>query len=57
MDCFQKNSIVYTSGSAGMFKSGIPVGKIDNEKSVDFFSDFRQLNFVKVLSFKRGEIK
>ena len=40
-----------------MFKSGIPVGKIDNEKSVDFFSDFRQLNFVKVLSFKRGEIK
>ena len=53
----QKNSIVYTSGSAGMFKSGIPVGKIDNEKSVDFFSDFRQLNFVKVLSFKRGEIK
>tara|TARA_B110001450_G_C17562229_1_gene457219 strand:- start:64 stop:900 length:837 start_codon:yes stop_codon:yes gene_type:complete len=51
----QENSIVYTSGSAGMFKSGIPVGKIDSKINVDFFSDFRQLNFVKILSFKRGK--
>ena len=55
-------SIVYTSGSAGIIKSGIPVGKINkqnlNEKNiVNFFSDFSQLNFVKIVSFKKMQNK
>tara|TARA_B110001450_G_scaffold229094_1_gene229444 strand:+ start:571 stop:1419 length:849 start_codon:yes stop_codon:yes gene_type:complete len=57
----ENKTIVYTSGSAGLFKSGIPIGKIDdfddNEKKVEFFSDFSQLRFVKVLLFKSEEGK
>ncbi len=48
---------VFTSGSGGIFKSGIPVGKIDksfenDEIKVNFLSDFTQLRFVKLKSFK-----
>ena len=46
---FQNDSIVYTSGTGSIFKSGIPVGKIeiiDNKIGVDFFSDFTQLKYV-----------
>tara|TARA_B110000196_G_scaffold268016_1_gene241965 strand:- start:1799 stop:2650 length:852 start_codon:yes stop_codon:yes gene_type:complete len=58
----ENNSIIYTSGSGGLFKAGIPIGKIanknlDNEKKVNFFSDFSQLNFVKIISFKNKKIK
>ena len=54
------NSIIYTSGAGNLFKAGIPVGKINNnylneEKNVEFFSDFSQLRFVKVYSFIKGE--
>ena len=48
-------SIVYTSGSGGLLKPGIPIGKInliENQDTVDFFVDFSQLRFVKTLSFK-----
>jgi rod shape-determining protein MreC len=56
----KKDYIVYTSGTSGLFKAGIPVGKIykDNssgEKKVEFFSDFSQLKFVKVFSFIKSE--
>jgi len=47
----KEGSIVYTSGSDGVISSGIPIGKIifnNNQLKVDFFSDFTQLNFVKV---------
>ena len=49
-------SIVYTSGSGGLFKSGIPVGvyHIDTEEGyevVHFFSKLSQLTFVKLVSF------
>tara|TARA_S200000501_G_C20807838_1_gene737032 strand:- start:597 stop:1439 length:843 start_codon:yes stop_codon:yes gene_type:complete len=47
------DSIVYTSGSGGILKAGIPIGKIknDNEKiNVNFFKDFNQIGFVKILS-------
>ena len=55
-------SNIYTSGSGGLFKAGIPIGKMSNldqnqERKIDFFSDFSQLEFVKITSFKKGEIK
>ena len=52
-----RESIVYTSGSGGIFKSGIPIGIIENidldiEHKVNFFSDFSQLRFVKIASYE-----
>ncbi len=52
------NSIVYTSGAGGLFKAGIPVGKIvfkEDQDRVNFFVDFSQLRFVKILSFKEEQ--
>jgi rod shape-determining protein MreC len=50
--------IVYTSGLGGLFKPGIPVGKIiNNSGQIEFFSDFGQLSFVKIIEFKIGEDK
>ena len=51
--------VVYTSGYGGLFKSGLPVGKIvKNNKAkkniVNFFSDFRQLDYVKIVTFEIG---
>ena len=48
-----KEIIVYTSGLGGLFKAGIPIGKIskDTIKRVDFFSDFKQMEYVKIISF------
>ena len=56
----QKESIIYTSGTGNLFKAGIPVGKISNkflneEKKVEFFSDFSQLRFVKIYSFIKSD--
>ena len=56
----QSQSIIYTSGTSGLFKAGIPIGRInsnflDNEKKVEFFSDFSQLRFVKIFSFIKNE--
>ena len=44
--------IAYTSGLGGLFKPGLPVGKIsrDNINKVNFFSDFKQLEYVKIIS-------
>ena len=52
------DAIVYTSGDAELFKVGIPVGKIKYNSqilndNVEFFSDFSQLKFVKVRSYKK----
>ena len=47
-------SIIYTSGTGGLLKSGIPIGKIEqneNQNSVNFFIDFSQLRYVKVSSY------
>ena len=51
---------VFTSGAGGLFKSGISIGKIDNEDlqaddeiGVNFYVDFSQLKYVKVLSFSK----
>ena len=48
--------IVYTSGRGGIFKPGIPIGRIsrDANQKIDFFSDFTQLDFVKITSYQIG---
>ncbi|WP_415322773.1 rod shape-determining protein MreC [Candidatus Pelagibacter sp. Uisw_127] len=56
----QSQSIIYTSGTSGLFKAGIPIGRINSaflgdEKRVEFFSDFSQLRFVKIFSFIKNE--
>ena len=45
--------VIYTSGLGGLFKSGIPVGKIskNSNNKIIFFSDFDQLDYVKIVSF------
>ena len=46
---FDENSIVYTSGTGAIFKSGIPIGKLiqrDKDLDVEFYSDFSQLKYV-----------
>ena len=50
---FNDQSIVYTSGTGAIFKSGIPIGKLiveEDEKEkkfkVEFYSDFSQLKYV-----------
>jgi rod shape-determining protein MreC len=49
--------IAYTSGLGGLFKPGLPVGKIskDNINKINFFSDFQQLEYVKIISYSIGE--
>ena len=49
-------NIVFTSGAGGLFKEGIPIGKIaeiNNKKVINFFSDFSQLGFVKVVLYSK----
>ena len=58
----KNESVIYTSGAGSLFKVGIPIGRMNinnlsDEKKVDFFSDFSQLKFVKVVSFKKSENK
>ena len=52
----KKEIIAYTSGLGGLFKPGIPIGKIDNslEGQINFFSDFTQLDYVKIVSYNFG---
>ena len=50
-------SVVYSSGSGGLFKAGIPIGiynkgNLDFENNVKFFSKLSQLTFVQIVSFK-----
>ena len=47
------DSIVYTSGTGAIFKSGVPIGKLkffeensSTEYKVEFYSDFSQLKYV-----------
>ena len=55
----ENDSEIFTSGSGGIFRSGIPIGKtiadenigFDNIK-VKFHSDFSQLRLVKIVSFE-----
>ena len=50
---FEDNAVVYTSGSGGNFRAGLPVGMIDNQietSAVKFFSNLTQLSYVKIQS-------
>ena len=51
-----ENGIVYTSGTGGLLKAGMPVGKTkqnENQNKVVFFTDLSQLRYVRVLSYER----
>ena len=48
-----EKKIVFTSGSGGIFKSGIPIGEFNSKEEIKFFSDLSQLTFVKVVSFNK----
>ncbi len=58
-----EESIVYTSGTGAIFKSGIPIGRIkitENNTgklfSVDFYSDFSQLKYVFAEVIEKNDI-
>ena len=60
---FDDKSIVYTSGTGAIFKSGIPIGRVqiiekDQSKkfNVQFYSDFSQLKYVYVEVVTKTEI-
>ena len=59
-----EDSIVYTSGTGAIFKSGIPIGRIDvadtgssKKFKVDFYSDFGQLKYVFAELVTKTEVK
>ena len=61
---FNVDSIVYTSGTGGIFKSGTPIGKLkmfkENESTdylVEFYSDFSQLKYVFAEVVSKKKIK
>ena len=56
-------SIVYTSGTGAIFKSGVPIGKLrsnsidpSNRYNVQFYSDFTQLKYVYAETITQIEI-
>ena len=56
----ESDSIVYTSGAGGIFKPGVPIGRtvknsLNSEINVEFYSEFSQLRFVKLRSYKAEE--
>ena len=59
IDLSASDIIAYTSGLGGLFKPGIPIGKISKnlKERINFFSDFTQLNYVKITSYKIGNQK
>ncbi len=57
------DSIVYTSGTGAIFKSGVPIGKLRSDKigssnryNVEFYSDFTQLKYVFAETITKIEI-
>ena len=56
----ESESEVYTSGAGGIFKPGVPIGRtvknnLNSEINVEFYSEFSQLRFVKLRSYKAEE--
>ena len=59
-DKISNDSLVYSSGTGGLIKSGVPIGrinnfdpKIDENINIEFFSDFSQLQYVSVVAFDK----
>ena len=54
--------LVLTSGAGGLFKSGIPVGKVkinsfvENQATIEFNIDFSQLKYVRIVSFVKEKV-
>ena len=62
-DTFTEKSIVYTSGTGAIFKSGIPIGRLKTKEknsfinlNVEFYSDFSQLKYVFAELIAKNEI-
>ena len=56
----ENQSKVFTSGAGDIFKPGIAIGEISKKVgssnlNVNFYSDFSQLRFVKLVSYKKEE--
>ena len=62
-DELTEDSIIYTSGTGAIFKSGVPVGKLKIIKdktmklNVEFYSDFSQLKYVFAEVITKKEIE
>ena len=63
-DKITNDSLVYSSGTGGLIKSGVPIGRItnfdsksDEDINIEFFSDFSQLQYVSVVAFDKVETK
>ena len=63
-DKITNDSLVYSSGTGGLIKSGVPIGritnfdsKIDEDINIEFFSDLSQLQYVSVVAFDKVETK
>ena len=61
-DKITNGSMVYTSGTGGLIKSGVPIGKITNfdpnineDIIIELFSDLSQLQYVSVTAFDKPE--
>jgi len=61
---FSEKSIVYTSGTGAIFKSGVPIGKLKRLKdqtklgfNVEFYTDFTQLKYVFAEVVTKSNIK
>ena len=58
LSTIEKENIVFTSGSDGVFDDGISIGKIteiEGKFYVEFFSDLNQINFVTVINNKKED--
>ena len=56
----KSGSLVYSSGTGGLIKSGVPIGevydfdsKISQDIKIQFYSDFSQLKYVSLVSFNK----
>jgi len=52
----EEENLVFTSDTEGIFKDGIPIGKIiklNNIFFVEFFEDFGQLDYVNIVSYEK----
>ena len=62
---FTEKSIIYTSGTGAIFKSGIPIGRLkiineegkDKKINVEFYSDFSQLKYVFAEVLTKNEVQ